>query len=111
MTEPAGRPASSPRTWHPMVCALLACALCIVSYVSCYVVLSRVGMMHSLAASSGEKVWAFQSITQNLESFLEDTPIYREERLLRRIFLPLVAVDRLFGNIHVLDDPLPDLGG
>lgn len=63
--------------------------------------------------SNGVKVWAFNDVKQRLDLFLDPkTPEYEGELKMRKKYLPLIKIDRyLFGNYHIFEDDLPNIGG
>lgn len=85
-------------------------------YVLPYIWMTRTSiylMNEAIIADNGDTVWAFGSLRQRLDLFLDPkTPEYEGELKMRKKYLPLIKIDRyLFGNYHILEDDLPNIGG
>lgn len=87
-------------------------------YINSYFLLSRGGMLENIEIGMGRKpaIWTFDGCRMRAHLYAEGgqyydrTLVQKEERLLG-FYLPLVRLDRLLGNYHLLDENTPNMGG
>jgi hypothetical protein len=79
----------------------------ILGYVGSYAFLSRLGMLEYIgtgSGNSGTRVWGFRGIRQQLDRAMSDQEWIAHERRLSALFLPLVKIDTVWGNVHYLEE-------
>jgi hypothetical protein len=81
--------------------------LILIYYCGSYFFFSRKGMSDGIKGANNTIIWGGFTSAKIIFSYQFTTEIYNKELIFKKIYFPLIKIDKYFGNYHVLENDLP----